>query len=63
MWGRLAVGERSSIQLKGENAKLASSDWGLDGVETDTLSTMLLLAENAANYDLWLISLSFTARF
>lgn len=63
VWGSLAVGQRSSIQMTAENAKLKTRDWGLDGVVPDTLSTMLLLGESAANYNLWLISASWTYRF
>lgn len=63
IWSSMAVGERSSIRLTAENARLKTKDWGLDGVETDTLDWVLLLGQSAANYDLWLISASWSYRF
>ena len=63
LWGSVATGDRSSIRLTAESAKLKSKDWALDDVDTDTLSWMLLLGESAANYDLWLFSASWTYQF
>ena len=63
IWGSFAIGDRSSIRLTAESAKLETKDWGLDGVVTDTLSEVLLLGQSAANYDLWLISASWSYRF
>jgi len=63
IWGSMAVGDSSSIRLTAESAKLKTRDWALDGVETDTLAWVLLLGENAANYDLWLVSASWSYRF
>jgi hypothetical protein len=62
-WASLQTGARSSIRLYAELSKLDTQDWGLDNVETDTLANVLLLGESAANYDLWLISGSWTYRF
>jgi hypothetical protein len=56
-------GDRSSIRLTAESARLKSKDWALDGVETDTLSWVLLLGQSSANYDLWLVSASWSYRF
>jgi len=63
VWGSASVGESSSIRLAAESADLATRDWALDGVATDTLANVLLLGENAANYDLWLISASWRYQF
>jgi MtrB/PioB family decaheme-associated outer membrane protein len=63
IWGAIAIGDRSSIRLTAENARLTSRDWGLDGVVPDTLSSVLLLGQSAANFDLWLISGSWSYRF
>jgi len=63
LWGSFAVGANSSIRLTAESAKLKSTDWGLDDVVPDTLSDVLLLGQSAANYDLWLISGSWSYRF
>ena len=63
LWGSAQVSANSSIRLEAENAELASSDWALDGVAPDTLANVLLLGEGAANYDLWLITGSWTYRF
>jgi MtrB/PioB family decaheme-associated outer membrane protein len=63
IWGSIAVGDSSSIRLTAESAKLKTRDWALDNVDTDTLAWVLLLGQNAANYDLWLISASWSYRF
>jgi MtrB/PioB family decaheme-associated outer membrane protein len=63
IWGNIAVGDSSSIRLAAENAKLKTKDWGLDGVDPGTLAWVLLLGQNSANYDLWLISASWSYRF
>jgi MtrB/PioB family decaheme-associated outer membrane protein len=63
IWGSFEVGDRSSIRLTAESAKLKSKDWALDDVDTDTLSWVLLLGQNAANYDLWMLSASWSYRF
>ena len=63
IWGAIAIVDRSSIRLTAENARLTSRDWALDGVVPDTLSNVLLLGQSAANFDLWLISGSWSYRF
>jgi len=63
IWGSIAVGDSSSIRLTAESAKLKSKDWALDNVDTDTLAWVLLLGQSAANYDLWLISASWSYQF
>lgn len=63
IWGSIAVGDRSSIRLSAQSAKLKTRDWGLDGVDPDTLDWILLLGQNAANYDLWMVSASWSYRF
>ena len=63
LWGSAQVSANSSIRLEAENAELTTRDWALDGVAPDTLANVLLLGESAANYDLWLITGSWTYRF
>jgi len=63
IWGSVAVGDHSSIRLAAESARLKTRDWGLDGVDPDTLDWVLLLGQNAANYDLWLVSASWSYQF
>jgi hypothetical protein len=63
LWGSAKVGANSSIRLSAENAELVTRDWALDGVTPDTLANVLLLGESAANYDLWLITGSWTYHF
>jgi len=63
LWGTAQVGTNSSVRIAAEKAELSTSDWALDGVEPDTLANVLLLGESAANYDLWLISGSWTYHF
>jgi len=62
-WASLQTGTRSSIRLMAEKAKLKTDDWGLDNVVPNSLTNVLLLGESAANYNLWLISGSWTYRF
>jgi hypothetical protein len=63
LWASLQTGSRSSIRLSAEKSKLKTDDWGLDNVTPGTLTNVLLLGESAANYNLWLISGSWTYRF
>jgi hypothetical protein len=63
LWGSLAVSANSRLRLTAENADLTTRDWALDGVVPDTLANVLLLGENAANYDLWLITGFWIYRF
>jgi len=63
IWGSFALGERSSLRLSAQSARLTSRDWALDGVLPGTVSRVLLLGQAAANYDLWLLSASLTYRF
>jgi MtrB/PioB family decaheme-associated outer membrane protein len=63
LWGSFAVGEHSSIRLSAERARLHTSDWGLDNVTPALMANVLVTAESAANYDLWLISGSWSYRF
>lgn len=63
IWGSMSVGESSSIRLAAESTELETKDWALDGVVPDTLANVLLLGESAANYDVWLISASWSYRF
>ena len=63
IWGSIEVGDRSSIRLTAESAQFKSKDWALDNVDTDTLAWVLLLGQGADNYDLWLISASWSYRF
>lgn len=62
-WGSLDIGERSSIRLSIENGELDSTDFALDNVLPNTLSDVLTLGESAANYNIILITGSYTYRF
>ncbi len=62
-WASLDVGSRSSIRLAIENSQLETDDFALDNVVPDTLANVLTLGESAANYDLILVTASFTHRF
>ena len=63
LWGSAQVSPNSSLRLAAESSDLTTSDWALDGVAPDTLANVLLLGEDAANYDLWLISASWRYQF
>jgi len=62
-WGNLEIGERSSIRLTVENAKLNTDDFAVDNVLPDTLSNVLTLGEGAPDYNVVLITGSLTYRF
>lgn len=63
LWGSMPVTLHSSVRLAAESSDLSTSDWALDGVEPDTLANVLLLGEDSPQYDLWLISASWSYRF
>jgi MtrB/PioB family decaheme-associated outer membrane protein len=62
-WASLDIGSSSSIRLAVESSELKTDDWGLDNVVPDTLANVLTLGQSAANYDLVLITGSWTYRF
>ena len=62
-WATIAIGERSSLRFSLENSDLRTDDFGLDNVVPDTLSNVLTLGESAANYDIILVTGSYTYRF
>ena len=62
-WASIAVGRQSSIRLAIENNQLETDDFALDNIEPGTLANVLLLGEDAANYDIILVTGSFTYRF
>lgn len=62
-WAMLNVSDSSNIRLAIENTRLKSADFALDNVETNTLANVLLLGESAANYNVLLISGSWTYQF
>ena len=63
LWGSFQVGANSNLRLTAESSELVSRDWALDSVAPDTLANVLLLGESAANYDILLITGSWTYRF
>lgn len=62
-WAMIDVGRQSSIRLAVENSRLETDDFALDNVAPATLANVLLLGEGAANYDIILVTGSFTYRF
>jgi MtrB/PioB family decaheme-associated outer membrane protein len=62
-WANLEIGDRSSIRLTVENAKLDTSDFAVDNALPDTLFDVLTLGESAQDYDVVLITGSLTYRF
>jgi MtrB/PioB family decaheme-associated outer membrane protein len=62
-WGSVDTGEHSSLRLSAERARLYTADWGLDDVYPDIMANVLVLGESAANYDVWLLSASWSYRF
>ncbi len=62
-WSSLDIGASSTIRLSVENSKLDTADFALDNALPDTLPNVLTLGESAPNYNLVLITGSFTYRF
>jgi MtrB/PioB family decaheme-associated outer membrane protein len=62
-WGSIDIAANSSIRLSIENNKLDSADFALDNVLPDTLLNVLTLGETAPDYNVVLITGSFTYRF
>ena len=63
VYGKYQLNNKSTIRLAVELGKLSSDDFGLDNVLPDTLSNVLLLGESSPQYDLTLVSLSYSYRF
>ena len=57
------ISERSAIELRAESGKLTVDDFALDNVTQDTLAHVLTLGQPTQDYDLWLISASWSYRF
>jgi hypothetical protein len=62
-WARFEIGRHSSVRLALEASELDTDDFSLDNVAPDTLANVLLLGNQAAKYDVLLISAGWTIRF
>ena len=62
-YGQMEISERSSVMLRAESGKLSVDDFSLDNVTQDTLTNVLTLGQPTQDYDLWLISASWSYRF
>jgi len=63
IYGQMDINERSGIELRAEHGKLTVDDFALDNVTQDTLFSVLTLGQPTQDYDLWLISASWSYRF
>jgi len=63
IYGQMDINERSAIELRAESGKLTVDDFALDNVTQDTLFSVLTLGQPTQDYDLWLISASWSYRF
>jgi len=63
IYGQMEINERSSVELRAESGKLTVDDFALDNVTQDTLFNVLTLGQPTQDYDLWLISASWSYRF
>jgi MtrB/PioB family decaheme-associated outer membrane protein len=59
-YARLRINDRSAVRLSYEQQQLTSSDFGLDQIPVDGQTSVLLLGQSAANYDLSLVMLSWS---
>jgi MtrB/PioB family decaheme-associated outer membrane protein len=59
----MRMGERGRIGLLYRYEKLDSNDWQLDGVQAATAPTLLSLGADAYNYNVDLVSLTFSYKF
>ena len=62
-WASLNISTSSSLRFVIESTELRTDDFALDNVEPNTLANVLLLGEDAANYDILLITGSWTYQF
>jgi hypothetical protein len=63
IYGQMDVNERSAVMLRAEKGKLTVDDFGLDNVTQDTMARVLTFGQPTQDYDLWLISASWSYRF
>jgi MtrB/PioB family decaheme-associated outer membrane protein len=54
--------EKLDIDLSLRYESFTSSNWAIDGVEPDTIDTVLTLGEDSYDYDIWVFGLSFRYR-
>ncbi len=62
-WARVAIGQQSSLRLALEATKLETANFALDNVVPDSLANILLLGNQAPNYDVLLVTAAWTLRF
>jgi MtrB/PioB family decaheme-associated outer membrane protein len=63
IYGQMDINDRSGILLRAESGKLTVDDFALDNVTQDTMAWVLTLGQPTQDYDLWLISASWSYRF
>jgi MtrB/PioB family decaheme-associated outer membrane protein len=63
VYGKLHLGERSSLILRAESSELKADDFALDNVSQDTILKVLSLGQTTQEYDILLVSASWNYRF
>jgi hypothetical protein len=63
IYGQMDINDRSAISLRAERGKLTVDDFSLDNVTQDTMARVLTLGQPTQDYELWLISASWSYRF
>jgi MtrB/PioB family decaheme-associated outer membrane protein len=63
VYGSMDFGERCSLMLRAESGKFSADDFGLDHVEPDTMFSVLSLGQSTQEYDIMLLSASWTLHF
>ncbi|MEJ2129853.1 MAG: MtrB/PioB family decaheme-associated outer membrane protein [Woeseiaceae bacterium] len=56
------VSERFGLNFHARWERLEMEDWGLEGVEPDTISQVLTMGANPYDYDVWVFGVGFTYR-
>ncbi len=56
------VGQRLEVDVNARYESFETSDWAIEGVEPDTISTVLTLGADPWDYDVWVVGVGFRYR-
>lgn len=63
LYGDYELSERSSVNTQFRYEKYMEDDWGVDGVDADTIDNVLTMGERNPDYSIWVVALSLKYRF
>lgn len=56
------IGQRLEVDINARYESFETSDWAIEGVEPDTISTVLTLGADPWDYDVWVVGVGFRYR-